>query len=83
MQLVYENKEESIFWGVRWLYHKAQYILEDDHDELISPYVRKWRSWKEATKAYNANPELVENYIKEIFSVYEKGIDLEGNTLWQ
>lgn len=77
-----ETREESIFWGVRWLYHKAQYILENDDGTLIPPYVRKWRNWKEAVRSYNGNPELVEEYIKEVFSVYEKGVDLEGNTLW-
>lgn len=77
-----KSREESIFWGVRWLYHKAQYLLENDNRSLSIPYVRKWRSWKEAVRSYNANPDLVENYVKEVFLVYEKGVDLEGNTLW-
>lgn len=77
-----ENSEDSIFWGVRWLYHKAQYLLEDNNGALETPYIRKWRSWEEAVRSYNANPKIIEEYIKEVFSVYEKGIDLEGNVLW-
>lgn len=77
-----ESPRESIFWGVRWLYHKAQYLLEDKK-KLVKPYVRKWRSWKEAVASFNGNPKVVDEYVSEVFSVYEKGIDLEGNTLWQ
>lgn len=76
------NREESIFWGVRWLYHKSQYLLENDNGTLTIPYVRKWRTWKQAVRSYNANSDLVEDYVKEVFLVYEKGVDLEGNTLW-
>lgn len=76
-----DARKESLFWGVRWLYYKAQYLLEDENG-LVRPYVRKWRSWKEAVKAYNGNPKIVEEYIAEVFSVYEKGVDLEGNILW-
>lgn len=78
-----ETPKKSIFWGVRWLYHKAQYLLENDNGTVSIPYVRKWHNWKEAVSAYNGNPELVEEYIKEVFSVYKKGIDLKGNTLWK
>lgn len=77
-----ENREDSISWGIRWLYHKAQYLLEDDNGVLKTPYIRKWRSWEEAIRSYNGNPKIVEEYIKEVFSVYEKGDDLEGNVLW-
>ncbi|TSC63657.1 MAG: Uncharacterized protein G01um101493_381 [Microgenomates group bacterium Gr01-1014_93] len=77
-----ETREESIFWGVRWLYYKAQYILTNDDGNPVTPYVRQWRSWKEAVRSYNANPKLVEEYVKEVFSIYEKGVDLEGNILW-
>ena len=73
-----ESQEESIFWGVRWLYHKAQYL-----PNLAKPYVRRWRSWREAVWNYNANRELVEEYVHEVFSIYEKGIDFEGNVLWE
>lgn len=77
-----ETREESIFWGIRWLYHKTQYLLENDDGIVSIPYIRKWRSWKEAAGSYNANPELVEGYVKEVFSVYDKGVDSEDNILW-
>ena len=76
------TREESIFWGVRWFYHKAGYLQENDGDITV-PYLRQWRSWKEAVEKYNANPDVVEEYIKEVFSVYEKGVDRDGNVLWQ
>ncbi|MBI5465060.1 hypothetical protein HY946_00425 [Candidatus Gottesmanbacteria bacterium] len=76
-----DTRKESLFWGVRWLYYKAQYLLEGENG-LVRPYARKWRSWKETVKAYNGNPEIVEEYVNEVFSVYEKGTDLEGNNLW-
>lgn len=77
-----EDREESILWGIRWLYHKAQYLLESDDGNTTVPYVRKWRSWKEAVRSYNANPNLVDEYVKEVFSIYDKGVDSEGNILW-
>lgn len=73
-----ESKEESIFWGVRWLYHKAQYLPDDK-----KPYRREWLSWKDTIRRYNANPEIVEEYLQEVSSIYEKGVDLEGNVLWE
>lgn len=77
-----ETPEESIFWGVRWLFHKAQYLLQENDGTLVIPYERKWRSWEEAVQAYNGNPKLVDSYLKEVFSVYEKGVDSENNKLW-
>lgn len=68
--------EESIFWGVRWLYHKAQSL-----PDLIKPYKRDWETWKGAIYYYNSS-DNVEAYIEEVFSIYENGIDDEGNVLW-
>lgn len=72
------TQKESIFWGVRWLFHKAQHL-----PDLINPYRREWRTWEDAIRNYNANPELVEDYVKEVFSIYENGVDLKGNVLWK
>ena len=69
--------EESIFWGVRWLYHKAQSL-----PNLIKPYKRDWETWNGAIYNYNSS-DNVEAYIQEVFSIYEKGIDDEGNVLWK
>ena len=74
--------EESIFWGVRWLFHKAQEFAGTGEDSLKSPYRRGWVSWEEAVRRYNANPKLVEEYVSEVFSVYRNGVDTEGNILW-
>lgn len=77
-----KTRQESIFWGIRWLFHKAQHLKITTTGDVASPYIRLWRNWKEAVKRYNANPEIVEEYVQEVFSVYENGIDLEGNQLW-
>lgn len=69
--------KESIFWGVRWLYHKAQSL-----PNLINPYKRDWETWKGAIYNYNSS-DNVEAYIKEVFSIYEKGVDEKGNVLWE
>ena len=71
------TSEESIFWGVRWLYHKAQFL-----SDLIKPYRREWRTWENAIYNYNAS-DNVEEYVKEVFSIYKNGVDLEGNVLWE
>src|SRR4030042_566870 len=36
--------QDSIYWGIRWLYHKAQGITNDKK--------RYWRSWKDAVLNY-------------------------------
>ncbi|EKD56541.1 MAG: hypothetical protein ACD_58C00151G0003 [uncultured bacterium] len=76
--------EESIFWGVRWLYHKAQYLDQNSDGSLIKPYIRKWKSWQKAILDYNANKEIKEKYLDDILNLYEKGNDLyrPGKKLW-
>lgn len=76
------TREESIFWGVRWLYHKAQRYNGQGKRKLHPPYKRWWIHWEEAIRDYNGNPSVVDEYIREVFSVYENGRDLEGNQLW-
>lgn len=77
------TRENSIFWGIRWLYYKAQYLQEDSDGNLKIPYVRRWVTWRKAVENYNGNQELVEEYVQEVFSVYKSGIDLKGNVLWE
>ncbi len=56
---------ESIKWGVRWLYHKAQGITDDGD--------RFWRTWREAVRNYNSAGNA--KYEKDVYGVYENGID--------
>jgi len=70
--------KDSIFWGISWLYHKDQTL-----ENLIKPYTRVWFTWEQAIRRYNANPEIVEKYISEVYSIYETGIDSDGNLLWE
>lgn len=62
----------SIYWGVRWLYHKAQIITNDNK--------RHWRNWREAVFGYGPNTRKYEN---DVWKIYTKGIDPDGNILWE
>ena len=67
-----ETVRDSIFWGVRWLYHKAQKISEDD------PVKRIWRTWKEAVEKYGP-PGTTKEYVNSIWNIYQNGIKKEKN----
>jgi len=55
--------EDSVYWGVIWLYHKAEIIEEDGS--------RSWRSWNEAVTRYNGGGDT--NYTEKVSAIYEKG----------
>lgn len=74
-----ERPFESIFWGVRWLYHKAQHLRTDESGKVIYPYQRRWFSWQKAVKRYNSR----EKYQEEVLNIYKKGVDPDGNKLWK
>lgn len=58
--------KDSINWGVRWLYHKAQGIKDDGH--------RYWKTWKEAVYEYGPHTE---SYDKDIWGIYTNGTKKE------
>lgn len=58
-----DTPRDSVYWGVRWLYHKAQGIKGGK---------RYWRNWKEAVKLYGP---LGEEYKENVWSIYTKGVD--------
>lgn len=59
------SSRESIYWGVRWLYHKSQGIT--------TKRIRFWSTWKEAVVFYNGGGD--QNYVNEVYDVYLHGID--------
>lgn len=63
-----ETVKDSINWGVRWLYHKAQGITNDNR--------RYWVSWKEAVVKYG--PPKAE-YVNSVWDIYKNGIKKEKN----
>lgn len=66
-----EKVEDSVYWGTRWLYHKAQYIGTDGK--------RHWYSWRKAVHEYGPNKK---EYTKSVWDIYTKGIKREsGNTI--
>ncbi|MFC1613651.1 hypothetical protein ACFL23_05025, partial [Patescibacteria group bacterium] len=62
-----EIPKDSVYWGVRWLYHKAQGITFDEK--------RYWRSWKNAVLGYG--PGTAE-YVDYVWRVYKEGRDFNG-----
>lgn len=74
-----DTPKESIFWGVRWLYHKAQ-SFDGKSGKLEAPYVRKWKRWQKAVQLYNSDPEAKPqigdpHYGENVFRTYLEGID--------
>ncbi|MEK7089174.1 MAG: hypothetical protein AAB913_03530 [Patescibacteria group bacterium] len=63
------NYQESLKWGVRWLYHKAQYIEEGG---------RKWYTWEKAVKRYGPQSKQEKTqetsvYQRKVLEIYKKG----------
>lgn len=63
-----ENIYNSIYWGVRWLYHRAQWI--GDNGE------KHWFSWKDAVKRYGPGTQ---KYIDNIWNIYLQGVDIRND----
>jgi hypothetical protein len=76
-----ENPEESIFWGVRWLYYKAQIAYGVGKNQLRPPITREWKIWEQAVIDYNDSNRKQEYQIN-IWRIYKEGIDPDGNFLW-
>lgn len=64
---------DSIKWGIRYLYHRAQTNINKNNS-----WTRGWIDWKEAVKLYNSRP----TYQAEVYQVYEQGKGYRGYKLW-
>ncbi|MCX6800127.1 MAG: hypothetical protein NT091_03205, partial [Candidatus Falkowbacteria bacterium] len=60
-----ETPSDSIYWGVRWLYHKAQGITKNDRKKY-------WLTWKEALAKYGPGKQ---EYTENVWSIYQSGLD--------
>jgi hypothetical protein len=58
-----ETIKDSINWGVRWLYHKAQGSTSDKK--------RYWKPWREAVMGYGPGEQ---EYVDSVWDIYKKGI---------
>lgn len=68
------KEEDSIKWGIRWLYHKAMGVTTDNK--------RSWHAWREAVKRYGPPNE---KYSNNVWDIYTKGVDKRGKSpvrLW-
>ncbi len=66
---------DSIYWGVRWLYHKAQINIKTN-----GIWSRSWREWRKAVNKYNGAGD--KKYENKVFNVYENGIGERNYKLW-
>src|SRR3989344_5099760 len=55
-----------LYWGVRWLYHKAQGITTDRR--------RYWNGWKQAVHGYGPGTQ---QYTDSVWDIYTHGFKLE------
>lgn len=71
-----DTPKESIFWGVRWLYHKAHKNILDDNGE----WSNGWNSWYETIRKYGPSQEYQEN----VWGIYKEGVNKndKGIKLW-
>jgi len=65
-----KTHQESLKWGIRWLYHKAQEIKDGK---------RVWHNWKEAVKGYGPGKR---GYEEKIWNIYTKGTTPAKTKLW-
>ena len=77
-----EAPKESIFWGVRWLYHKAQKSYGTGENYNNPPLIREWKTWKQAVIDYNGSEKKYE-YQKTIWRICKNGISPFGKSLWE
>lgn len=69
-----DSPVESIKWGTRWLYRKAQRNIQEG-----SQWKREWKSWYEAVEKYNGR----KSYLEDVKRVHEKGVDPRSKfNLW-
>lgn len=71
-----DTPEQSIYWGVRWLFRKARENIK----QADGTWVRKWLDWKEATRKYNVGDPV---YVKKVYKAYEQGVGERKFKLWQ
>ncbi len=65
-----KEPKDSLYWGVRWLFHKAQYAQNNR---------RNWKTWDEAVEAYHKKRDT--KYRDAVKKVYRNGIDKKGRKL--
>ncbi len=71
-----DTPEQSIFWGVRWLFRKARENIK----QVDGTWIRKWLDWKEAIRKYNIGDS---GYVEKVYKVYEQGLGERKFKLWQ
>lgn len=58
---------ESVYWGIRWLYHKIQSIGSGEK--------QIWYPWKKAVERYGPGTE---EYVNKVWNLYIKGTNPDG-----
>ena len=74
-----ESARDSVFWGVRWLYHKAHKNVKNDDGSWMT----EWKLWREAVKDYG--PPNDPMYVENVWHIYMNGVskrDQPPRRLW-
>ncbi|KKR78629.1 MAG: hypothetical protein UU24_C0030G0014, partial [Candidatus Nomurabacteria bacterium GW2011_GWA2_40_9] len=71
-----DTPEQSIYWGVRWLFRKARENIK----QADGSWTRKWLDWKETLRRYNVGDP---GYVDKVYKVYEQGVGERKFKLWQ
>lgn len=68
-----KTTQQSIYWGVRWLYKKAQInILKENR--------REWKNWQDAVHDYNGDGD--KKYKDKVLTIFKTGKTIDGLKLW-
>jgi len=70
-----DTPEQSIHWGVRWLFRKARINIKKDD----GTWTREWFDWKKAVHLYNVGDS---KYVEKVYKAYEQGIGDNKFKLW-
>jgi len=74
--IVIKKPEDSIYWGARWLYKKAQTNIKSGVH-----WRREWKDWKKAVYFYNDGGD--KQYVEKVYRAYEKGVGENKLKLWE
>ncbi|MBI4834412.1 MAG: RHS repeat-associated core domain-containing protein [Planctomycetes bacterium] len=71
------NVEDSIKWGIRWLFYKAHLNILKDGKKTSD-----WKSWSEAIQLYNGTGADAEAYRNKVITIFSTGETVDGYKLF-
>jgi hypothetical protein len=68
-----KTTQQSIYWGVRWLYKKAQINVPKENR-------REWKNWQDAVHDYNGGGD--KKYKDKVLTIFKTGKTIDELKLW-